>query len=793
MSFIRKNKAILSLLVAALLLRLILSPFGTLELDYNNFTVWGSQIGEKGPSGFYQEWSDYLPGYVYVLWFLDSVKAFFPDILHLLFKLPAILADVVLGILIFSFLCRSDKKLALVASGVYLFNPVVFANSALWGQIDGIVSLFVFASVLFAVSRPILSSIALPLAVLFKPYAAIVVPIVAVLWARSFKWKAVWLAVLSVMVFALGFIPFADKSLPSFIGERLYMVFSQQITTGNAFNLWVLRGLWQSDAGWPVILGIALACASIIAVLFVFRKKLDTERFLAGALIMAASFLFFTRMHEHYLLPMFALLSVAATFYSPLWISYVLFSAVQLASIRFSYVWLTENFAWAFPEWAVVILSFINLFAFVLSFWFFVRKSESVSISLRHIFSAIKHKLSSLNVREHSERNWRWILAVILLFSLGTRLFMISQPSEYYFDEIYHSFTAREYLHGSPDAWVWYSTPPEGRAYDWVQPPMAKLLMASSMFLFGEHPFAWRLPGVLLGVGAVWFVFLIGSRLFNKSVGLLAAALFALDGLPLVLSRIGTNDSQFLFFTVATIYFFLSERYWLSALLLGFAASTKLSVLWIPPLIVILFFVLKKRWEWKLAWYLVLPPVVYLLSFVPFFMLGHTWAQLIELHQQMYWYHSHLQATHPFSSPWWSWPFMLKPIWFFTVSENGIISNIYAHGNPVVFWLGFAAAVAALFIAFFSKRRELWAVIIAYAALFVPWSLSPRIMFLYHYLPSVPFLCIILSWVLLCHKRGKYAAMAVVCLALLFFLFFYPRFVGIPMPEASHEWYGWLR
>jgi len=164
---------------------------------------------------------------------------------------------------------------------------------------------------------------------------------------------------------------------------------------------------------------------------------------------------------------------------------------------------------------------------------------------------------------------------------------------------------------------------------------MAKLLMATSMWLVGDSPFGWRLSGALLGLGSVIFVYLIGVTLLrNRTVGLLAAALFALDGLPLTLSRIGTNDSVFLFFTLGTLLFFLKDKYFVSAVFLGFATSSKLSFILIPPVLFVLFFLLKKKLTMRLAWFVIVPSIIFLLSFVPFFTIGHTFSEFVQQQQQ---------------------------------------------------------------------------------------------------------------------------------------------------------------
>jgi len=87
---------------------------------------------------------------------------------------------------------------------------------------------------------------------------------------------------------------------------------------------------------------------------------------------------------------------------------------------------------------------------------------------------------------------------------------------------------------GNVAAWEWWNQPPEGVAYEWAHPPMAKLFMVAGIFLFGETAFAWRFFGALLGVGCVLLIYLLGRKLFSQRVALLASFLFAFDGLPFV-------------------------------------------------------------------------------------------------------------------------------------------------------------------------------------------------------------------------------------------------------------------
>jgi len=79
------------------------------------------------------------------------------------------------------------------------------------------------------------------------------------------------------------------------------------------------------------------------------------------------------------------------------------------------------------------------------------------------------------------------------------------------------------------------------------------------------------------------------------------------------------------------------------------------------------------------------------------------------LQKQMWWYHTNLNATHNYTSQWWTWPLNIRPVWFYvkyctnpddrtdpicarTFDSNGgvkTIGDIYTMGNPFIFWLIF--------------------------------------------------------------------------------------------------------
>ena len=176
------------------------------------------------------------------------------------------------------------------------------------------------------------------------------------------------------------------------------------------------------------------------------------------------------------------------------------------------------------------------------------------------------------------------------------------------------------------------------------------------------------------------------------------------------------------------------------------------------------------------------------------FTTGHNCDIFLGVQKQMWWYHTGLNATHPYASPWWSWPLLSRPIWLYTSGElAGKISNIYAMGNPLLFWSGLAAIVTSTIFALLGKVKErmsLLLIVFSYFVFFIPWALSPRIMFLYHYLPSIPFLAIALGYVLT--KTSKKFTIIFLAISLLVFLYFFPHYTGLPVSKSLDGSYYWF-
>lgn len=448
------------------------------------------------------------------------------------------------------------------------------------------------------------------------------------------------------------------------------------------------------------------------------------------------------------------------------------------------------------------------------------------------------------SIKKHT---WWW-LGSILSFSFVTRVWRLAYPARYYFDEVYHAVTAKLIALNDPRAYEWWHQPPEaGTAIDWLHPPLAKLTQALSILLWGANSFGWRFSSAIFGVGVIFLVYALARKLrFSKSVSLLAAFLASLDGLLLTMSRIAMNDIHVTFFILLTWWLFWhwkEKSTWPRAILVGLSAGAALAAKWSGIFVVgpIIFDLLlwplinqikpqKKTTTAKPGLVLllsltVLMPLVYILSYAQMFLQGHDWNHFTDLHQQIWWYQTQLDATHPYQSTPWQWVLDLRPVYAFVEQSGSASSKIYLQGNPLLFWSGLVAVmattleviryVARLFAIslqtlqtsaktkisklkkqlhiLLSQLDEQWYLswlIVAYFSVWIVWINSPRIMFFYHYTPAIPIMAILLAHCLEKFSQQKFGlltSLAVVSLIAITFVVFYPHWTALPVSSPLLE------
>jgi len=151
-------------------------------------------------------------------------------------------------------------------------------------------------------------------------------------------------------------------------------------------------------------------------------------------------------------------------------------------------------------------------------------------------------------------------------------------------------------------------------------------VMAPFVGVLGPTTFAIRLPGVIAGVATVWLVYFIGKELFDRRVGLAAAAMLAISPWHLQLSRWGHMATLFPFLVALVILLMLRTDSWKRALIAGAVAGLALYGyyairLWLPLFLIGTVFIWwKKRRElaaFIAAMFVVAAPLAYGTLFNP--------------------------------------------------------------------------------------------------------------------------------------------------------------------------------
>ena len=213
-----------------------------------------------------------------------------------------------------------------------------------------------------------------------------------------------------------------------------------------------------------------------------------------------------------------------------------------------------------------------------------------------------------------------------------------------------------------------------------------------------------------------------------------------------------------------------------------------------------------------IALMLVVAATIYTLCYIPYFALGHGLADLMAMQHSMYHYHSTLVATHPYSSRWWQWPLLDKPISYFwqdlrppTDANNRAaccVAEILALPNPIGWWLGIASVPFLGFLAWRERNKGYALIVVAYVIQWLPWIGSPRLSFEYHFFPNLALIVLANTILLerLWRARGVLSNIPVTRVAVGMFLvayvflffFFFPVVAGVHVTWEQWNARMWL-
>lgn len=347
------------ILGAALLIKLIVAAmYEGHETDMNCFYAWSNMIFENGIGKFYHldAFTDYPPGYMAILWVIAAIRHLFSiDTVsvagRILIKLVPVLSDVAAGIVIYKLAGRKfSEGSSLLLAATYVLNPIVVLDSSVWGQTDGVFTLFVLLTCYLCMEeKRIPAYFTYIVGVLIKPQTLIFAPIliwtiIEQVFLKNFNKKKMCRDLVGgLSAIALLFLLAAPFGLDKVISQYMDTLGSYEYCTINAYNIWALFGLnWADQSGSFLFLqyhqwGTLVIFASVVLSGWVFfRNREDKSRyFLSMTVIVSTMFLFSVRMHERYLFPA-VVLSLAAFLTKPtkeLFFTYVGYSAVQLLNV----------------------------------------------------------------------------------------------------------------------------------------------------------------------------------------------------------------------------------------------------------------------------------------------------------------------------------------------------------------------------------------------------------------------------------------------------------------------------
>lgn len=410
-----------------------------------------------------------------------------------------------------------------------------------------------------------------------------------------------------------------------------------------------------------------------------------------------------------------------------------------------------------------------------------------------------------------------------------------------------------------------------------VHPPLGKWLIALGMAIGGpDNSAGWRLATAVLGTGSVLLVYLIARRLSGSViVASVAGTLLAIDGLSIVMSRIALLDGILTFFLLLGVLFVLIDRErtipvlerrddeapdpfwgpvlwrrpWLIAAgaALGAACAVKWSGLYALAgfgLYIVVTDALARRRAGVVLWptaaafrqgpvsfvLLVFPALaVYLISWTGWFVTAGGYDRqsdsnpliaLWKYHQSMLGFHVGLTSGHPYASPAWQWPLLLRPTAVWVDSDpagcgtDHCIGVISAVPNPLIWYGGVAAAVYLLYrlvrgwITRQSIGVELSIPLVGLAVTYLPWLMFPeRTIFQFYTVVMMPFLVLALAMTLRIiagrredplyrRQSGERTVMIFLVFVVLVSAFFLPLWTGMSVPYEFwllHNWMpGWV-
>ena len=409
-------------------------------------------------------------------------------------------------------------------------------------------------------------------------------------------------------------------------------------------------------------------------------------------------------------------------------------------------------------------------------------------------------------------------IVAIATFGLLLRLWNLNLPKGYIFDEIYYVKNANSLIKNGVEL------NSAGEAEFVVHPPLGKWLIGIGIKIFGDNEFGWRISAAIFGTASIILIYLLALKLFDSVfLASLSSAFLALDGLNLVMSRVGLLDIFLMFFVLLASYFLLTNQYWLSAISIGAASGVKWSGAYLIPVFLLLSFNLIKNGIFKqlairITQFVLIPFLVYLLTWLGWISNSNGWDRnwaatqedsfmpdvlrnLWHYHAEILNFHTGLSEEHSYEANPWSWLILGRPTSFYYESPTNCGSSrcsqeILAIGTPILWWI--ATIALAVTIGFWLNKRDRKSNFILSGVLvtYLPWFFfQNRTMFFFYAVTISPFLILALVYMISKLLESGFKREFIYLLlftVILNFIYFLPIFFGLEIPYSSWLNRMWL-
>jgi dolichyl-phosphate-mannose-protein mannosyltransferase len=432
---------------------------------------------------------------------------------------------------------------------------------------------------------------------------------------------------------------------------------------------------------------------------------------------------------------------------------------------------------------------------------------------------------------------------MILIISAIVHLLFFGNPASVVFDEVHIGHYIVEYLKGN-------------YMFD-VHPPLGRLIFLSFAVLLGADPNVdfdqigntlpeWavllRIVPIVAGIFLPIIVYGILRYLnISKSISLVTGLMICFESSLIVHSRFLLVDSIMLFFGFLSILLYLqyykkNNRYALLASILF--ASMAFSIKWTGLAFIFMIIAseiyrkgIMKSIKFVLASLFILFIFYAFIFSLHFSLLPNSgtgddfmtprfqstlignkyhldqnikpigfWSKFFEVNTEMLLANTRLTEVHPYSSKWYTWPFMQRTVyyWNYDYIEDDKGAYIYLIGNPLVYWGGLFSIILLLIMSIkksILKDKVTLFVILGYLINFLPFIFIGRVMFLYHYEAALIFSCMAVAVVLSKIKSVNIAnILAIIFLigSFILFLYFSPIVYGTPITKEQLDSRMWL-